>query len=184
MSPRRVPDPNQLEIDFCQQIDQFCEYTKAIAERAQAPAQLPTDEPVKESKAELYVELAAACKQAIRDSGLSREEVLERINEYYSVSDDAEGSDGSESSRPTSIHVFNNHLSKPHECRMPTWLLLGIIVATDNLTPLDVLASRRGATVISANERAELLVGKLEQHLKEGAAIKRQLSKMLSGRGR
>jgi len=211
MVKRRYEDPNQMALCFCEQVETFISTTTAMAELAHEVF-IPEPEPEMESEEELYVELAAACKAAIRESGLSREEVLGRVNRHFGRSGSPIGSgmtgqadkeDGSREGRPAgspvdprmtgtqsdpkrplSINMFNNYLSKPGEIKLPVWVVYGISLATGSLRPFRALVAGLGGKVISANEETELLLGKLEQHIREGAAIKRQLQRELSGRGR
>lgn len=201
MVKRRYEDPNQMALCFCEQVETFISTTTAMAELAHEVF-IPEPEPEMESEEELYVELAAACKAAIRESGLSREEVLGRVNRHFGRSGD-DKKDGSlegraagspvdprmtgtqsDPKRPLSINMFNNYLSKPGEIKLPVWVVYGISLATGSLRPFRALVAGLGGKVISANEETELLLGKLEQHIREGAAIKRQLQRELSGRGR
>lgn len=201
MVKRRYEDPNQMALCFCEQVETFISTTTAMAELAHEVF-IPEPEPEMESEEELYVELAAACKAAIRESGLSREEVLGRVNRHFGRSGD-DKKDGSREGRPAgspvdprmtgtqsdpkrplSINMFNNYLSKPGEIKLPVWVVYGISLATGSLRPFRALVAGLGGKVISANEETELLLGKLEQHIREGAAIKRQLQRELSGRGR
>jgi hypothetical protein len=127
-----------------------------------------------ETEDEFYVELAAACKQAIRQSGMSREQVLDEINRRF-------GRTGEDGRKPLSIHMFNNHLSKPQESRVPAWLVWAVCRATGSLAPFRVQVEALGGVVAAAEEETELLFGKLERHIRQLQAAKRSLARRLGG---
>ncbi len=163
-------DDRQLELDFSGRVEAVAESTRLIAESAHRPAHGESADRLDEE--ELHVELAVACKRAMRASGLSREETLEKINEWFGRSD---GSDN----KPVSIGVFKNWLSKPVENPIPVRIMLGICWITDNLEPFEALLSRFGATVVPRGEQVALLLGKLQTATLEVQRLKKQLTRQL-----
>jgi len=173
MSPRyRHDDPNQLHMEFCERIETFAEVTREILDHANAAVKaLECTEGI-ETEDELHVEIAAACKQAIRESGMTRDQVLDGINRYLGRTEDGETPDRK---KKYSIHMLNNWLSKPSDNRLPTRVLHAIVKITGSLVPYEVLVADAGGVVISSAERTELQLGKLEQLIREAASMKRQL---------
>jgi hypothetical protein len=173
---RSTVDERQLGLDFSLQVEVFVDAARSMLELKQAP---PPHDPDIETEAELYVEIAGACKAAIRESGKSREQILDAINsQFHKVDGDPAGK------KPLTINMFNNYLSKPTENRIPVWLLYGIAAVTGSLKPFRPLVAGLGGKIITSVEETELLLGKLEQHIRDGATLKRQLQRELSGRGR
>lgn len=167
-------------MDFDEQVKRFADATRSILELAEAMEPEPDADGVR-SEAEFYISLAAAAKQAIRESGKSREQVIDGINRRWGRVGPGSATDtGEDSKRPISVHMFNNYLSKPAESRLPTWLVVAICEETGTTVTIGAMAAKIDATVISASERHELMLGKLEQHIKGMHAFKRQLQK---GRG-
>ena len=78
---RQRIDPKQRELDFkfnrAEQVEQICRLKEEILS-SPATTQKPTA-----SWEEDCVELAAAAKRAVRQSGMSREETVDKINEIY-----------------------------------------------------------------------------------------------------
>jgi hypothetical protein len=114
---------------------------------------------------ETSIEIAAAAKQAIRSTDLSREQLVDGINEAFGLQGKAK----------LSIHMFNHYLSKPSQYPMPAWVLLGIIVLTGSLEPAQALVAPVGARVISAEEQRLMHLGRIEDMHSELLAMKRQL---------
>ena len=125
MSPKHN-DPNQLGFDFEAKIEQFTELGQEIIDY-RCPT-IKTDEGDEgfDSVAEFHIEIAAMLKAAIRDAGLSRQDILDKYNRYWG----ATGAD--DEHRPMSIHVLNNHLSKPAENPPPMRLVWGIVAVTQD----------------------------------------------------
>ena len=69
-------DPNQLNFDFDRKIEQYRELKEEILQGAEASATHCEFE-------EACIEIAAAIKRAIRQSGLSREQMVDAINDYF-----------------------------------------------------------------------------------------------------
>lgn len=110
--------PKQRELDFkfnrAEQVEQICRLKEEILS-SPATTQKPTA-----SWEEDCVELAAAAKRAVRQSGMSREETVDKINEIYgwiSVEDLKKKQNGKKKKgqKHLSCEMFNHYLSKPTE---------------------------------------------------------------------
>ena len=124
------------------------------------------------------VELAAAVKAAIRESGMTRPELVDAMNRHYGwpVIADVEAM----TDRPEehlSLHMFNHYLSKPTEYRMPGALLFAICRITGSLTPLRAMAETVGGDVVTRSEKDDLLLGKAEQAAYELSQLTRKIKK-------
>ncbi len=123
-----------------------------------------------EDFAESCIELAASLKKAVRNSGKSREEVVDDINRYFGwlTTERAEALKKNNRKIPKgehlSIHMFNHYLSKPSEYQIPGALLYAVHYVTDSLEPCKSFAEAVGGDVVYSDEKDDLFVGKLENY--------------------
>lgn len=174
MPLRKQPDGRQLVFDFSSRVESIAENTRLIAESATRPIGNGDADTVDED--ELHVELAVACKRAIRQSGLSREQTLDRINQVLGRTEETER-------KPISMGVFNNWLSKPAENPIPVRTMLALCQVTDSLEPFEALVGRFGAVIVPQGEQVALLLGKLQTATLEAQRLKRQLTNQLRQAG-
>lgn len=179
---RQRIDPNQLELNFkfdrASQIEQICRLKEEILSSP------PTIQKSPARWEEDCIELAAAAKRAARQSGMSREEIVDKINELYgwiSVDDleKKQGGKKKKSQKHLSYPMINHHLSKPIEYPMPGYLLYAIQRVTRSLQIANTLAEDIGGDTISKEEKTDLALGKLELSISEMQKLKRELK----GRG-
>lgn len=169
MSKRRKKidaHPDQIAFDFDKRLQAYQEAKEQILE-ACADAKPPK---ANEDEKEICVEIAAACKRAIRETDMSREQVVDAINEYFGRS--ADNDDGR---NPLSIHMLNNYLSKPVEYPIPTYYVYAIQVVTDSFEPTRVLVEPMDGKVISGSEVRQMALGKLDETITEMQRLKREL---------
>jgi hypothetical protein len=172
---RRADDATLSLLDLMERVE---ETAQELLEDLKTDPQPPEPEcDGRDSEAELYGEINAAVIEAIRESGLSREQVVDFVNAQFRrcLGDDIEAK------RPTTVNMLNNYLAdSKRESRMPFWLLDGICSATRSLTPLETLARRHGAYVVTDRELMEQRLGKLDQMQRELAASKAEVRRMLT----
>jgi len=161
-------DPNQKRLPFGDRVEAY------LKEKAQILDAIHTSRPGKqiENFDEACIELAAAVKKAIRQSGLSREAAVEGINTYFGWT---EGS-----AKKLSIHMFNHYLSKPVQYPIPGALIYAIQHVTGSLEPCRSFAEIEDGDVISKGEKDELLFGKADMLASEVGKIKKELRKRMS----
>jgi hypothetical protein len=124
------------------------------------------------------VELAAAVKSAIRESGISRRELVDAINRHYGWPTVAEVEAGATTDKShLSLHMFNHYLSKPTEYKMPGALLFAVCRVTRSLLPIQVIAGAAGGDVVTREEKDELLLGKAEKAVYELNQITRSIKR-------
>ena len=165
-------DPNQTTFDF-EWRSQVDSYTDAL-ENIHTTMSIQPPRPA-HNDFEACIEIAAACQRAIRESGLSRDQVVDGINEYFSRSLEGAETEPPECRKPLSIHMLNHYLSKPAEYPIPAYYLLAIHRVTNSLEPARVIVAHEGADVANAQERREMALGKLEMTMKELTRLKREL---------
>jgi hypothetical protein len=124
------------------------------------------------------VELAAAVKVAIRESGMTRPALVDAVNRHYGWPTIAEA-EAMETRHGDhlSLHMFNHYLSKPTEYRMPGALLFAVIRITGSLTPLAAMAECVGGDVVTRSEKDDLILGKAEQAAYELSQLTRRIKK-------
>lgn len=179
---RQRIDPNQLELDFqftrAEQVEQICRLKEQILS---SPA---TTQKSSANWEEDCIELAASLKRAARQSDMSREEIVDKINELYgwiSVNDleKKQGGKKKKGQKHLSYSMINHHLSKPVEYPIPGYLLYAIQRVTKSLQIANTLAEDIGGNTISKDEKTDLALGKIELSISEMQRLKRELK----GRG-
>jgi hypothetical protein len=184
MSPRRRRfDPDE-PLPLVQLIEDYSERRgRELGQISKPPVQECTD-PDGNPEAELYTEINVACIRAIRESGFSREQVVEEINRIFPRS--VFPNEGECRGR-TTLNMLNNYLapSKP-DARMPVAILLGICLATDDFGPLEPLTCRGARHIITDRELVEQQLGaldRMQQEVTREKARTRQLLERVTARG-
>lgn len=154
-------DPCQPCLDFDQPIEAYTQLRDQLAQAPPAPLE------AKESRYEEYcVEIAVAVKKAIRGSGLSREQVVDEINDFF-------GWPKHDGRKAFTIHMLNNHLCKPTEYPIPIPLIHAVHRVTGSLEPLTAMAEMEGARIITGDEVRKLALGKIDDAIIELQRLKR-----------
>lgn len=157
----------QVSFDFERAVDELLHSKEAIV---RACREVQPARPIG-NRTEIGEEIAVACKRAIRATDMSREQVLDRINEALGLSGDEAGE------RELSIHMFNNYLSKPVAYPMPAYLLMAIAIATGSLEPLQAIAEPACARVVSTEEVRLMNLGKIETLHSELLQLRREIKR-------
>jgi hypothetical protein len=156
---KNFSDPRQKSLfDFTQKIESLQRVKEEITQDPPKPNKQI------ESFGEACVTIAAAAKRAIRQTNLSREQMVDSINEYFG-----------DTKKPLSNHMFNHYLSKPTEYPMPAALIFAIQRITSSLEIVKEIAGAEGARVISGIEVRQMALGKLEETIVEMQKLKREL---------
>jgi len=162
MSNRRKKiDPNQLSLQFDHQIQEYTHLKEEILTEHSEPAQ-------NQSYEETCIEIAAAIKRAIRQTNMSREQVVDAINDYFGWKAGGRG-------KCLSYHIFNHFLSKPAEYPIQAFYLFALQRVTESLEVSMCLAEAEDAKVISKNEIRQWAVGKLDETIIEMQRLKKEL---------
>lgn len=176
MAKRTSPDPNQMTFNFMfeEKVDAYISAKQEILEVMDAEPR--PSQPI-ENEFEACVEIAAAVKQAIRPTGMSREQLVDAINAYFGRSEEGAASDPPTCRKPLTIHMLNNYLSKPTEYPIPSYYLYAIHHVTGSLAPADAIVAAEGAKVASGTELRQMTLGKLEESIAEMQRLKKELKK-------
>lgn len=173
----QIIDPAQEAFDFDALVDEFIEVKTDLVEAAGAK---PHAHRATENEMEACIEIAAAIKRSLRESGMSRDHLVDGINAYFGRSEAAAEADPAACRKPLTIHMLNNYLSKPCEYPIPAYYLYAIHHVTGIIEPAATIVAAAGGQVATAEEVRLLQLGKLEQTLDE----MRRLRSELRGRGR
>lgn len=172
MTRRKYVDERQIGLDFDREVDEAIEVMSQLAKgHVEITAEPDEDEPIDCDS--FYILIAEACKDAIRGTGLSREQMVDAINTSFAFSE-SEGT-----ANPITIHLLNNYLSKPTLNRMPLHVLKAICGITANHGPLDVFVRRLGLSIITEVESIHTDMGKLDELSRHLAATKTSLRKKI-----
>jgi len=170
-------DPNQMEFDW----DFPSKLEKVMQDRADIHDQIiigPPKARQTENEFEICVMLAASIKKAINESDLSRDQVVDLINDYFGRTKEGADSDEPLCRNPLTINMFNNYLSKPAECPIPAYYLFAIHHVTKSLEPAKVFVEAEGAKIATGGEIRQMNIGKLEEHIIEIKKLKKELKGM------
>lgn len=170
-------DRRQQDLPFTKRVENHLKEKESILDS------IHNEKPPKqiEDYAEACIELAAAVKRAIRQSGMSREAVVDEINRYFGWPTPEEakklkqGGKRNGDSKHLSYHMFNHHLSKPEQYPIPAPLLYAIHHVTDSLEPCRSFAEAEDGGVFTKDEKQTLALGKMEKAIYEMQQLKKQL---------
>ncbi len=152
---RKCLDSLQEAFDFDSPVEAYEAVREEIL-RAERPPEPPSDAHGYE---ECCNEVAVAVKKAIRQSGLSRDQVVDKVNAFFRWDSEADGR-----TRLT-LNMLNNYLCRPASYNMPIPYLYAIQRVTNSLEPLRCLAEMEGVQVVTEEEARLLALGKMEAAL-------------------
>ena len=168
-------DPNQMQFDFSWErtVDSYVETRQEIEEAvAEGPPRPPS---AYHSEFELCVEIAASVGRAIRKSNLSREQVVDGVNDYFGRSPEGAKEDPPTCRNPLTLHMLNKYIGKPDEAPIPAYYLVAIMQVCSSLEPAQALVEPMSGKVVSAEETRLYTLGKLEQSIAEMHKLRREL---------
>lgn len=168
-------DETQLSLDFTAAITHLTEVKEKIQTGMERKEKERYSRP--ECEFEACIEIAAAIKRQLRESGLSREQLVDGINAYFGRTDESYKGDEPTSRKPLSIDMMNHHLSKPVQYPLPAYLLLAINAVLQSLAPLEPFVEPFGGRIVTGIEVEQLELGKLEQLAAEMNQIRRKLKR-------
>ncbi len=152
---RKRIDAGQLRFDFNRQIDAYQELKAELLDQ-EGPARSSF------KYEEACIEVAATLKRMQRRSGMSREQLVDAVNEFLG-------------SNKLSIHMLNHYLSKPVEYPIPAFYLFAFQRVAESLDVCGMYAEAEGARVISGDEVRQMTLGKIDENILELQRLKREL---------
>jgi len=160
---RKKIDTSQLPLPFTERVENSLKDVENVFDEINHQSSPPK---AMENFADACMEIASAIKKSIKASGLSRNDVADRVNKYFSWPTSAEmellKKSGEDKGRKhLSSHMFNHYLSKPVDYPIPAGILYAIQGVTGSLAVCRSLAEAEDAEVISRQEKDTLMVGRM-----------------------
>lgn len=156
-------DGNQMMLPF-EYKDKVKELTKKYEEIGRALHEVVAQGPeyaCGEAEEELCNEVAMALKQDLRESGMSREELLDQLNAFFGRTE--EGYKEETCKKPVTLNMLNNYLSKPSTYPLPTHFQFAFNRIFNSFRVQNVIVGVMGAQVISGEDMRRLAVMKVRE---------------------
>jgi len=162
-SKKKRIDPGQASFDFDSTISAY----RNLKDELLNSTYNNNSGTVLESYEEACIEVAASVKRMLRASGMSRDLLVDAINDYFGWPD--------ETKRALTIHMLNHYLSKPVEYPLQAAMIFAIQHCLRSLDVSGTFAEAEGGRVITRDEVRELAIGKLDDTILEMQRLKREL---------
>ena len=169
-------DPNQMTIDFRweRRVASLVNETRLIHD---AMALMPASGA--ENDFEACIAVAAAAKRAIDQSGLSRDQVVDRINRYFGRTDAGARQDPPTCLKPLTKNMLDKYLSQPTEYKLPAYLLYALHHVTESLEPAKMFVEAEGGAVVTAVEKRRLQLVRLQDYMGEAKRLEGELKRSM-----
>ncbi len=158
---KKVKPPVQRQFDFMmrQNVEDIVAKTKELHDSVQSI------QPMNDTDHEACTSIADSIKDAIKRTGLSREQVVDAINEYFGRTEGGAKEDEPKCFNPLTINTFNNYLSKPTEYKIPAFYLFAIQHICNSPCMAKVLAENEGAKVLVGSEVKRFYLMKVSESI-------------------
>lgn len=154
-------DTNQSSFDFDTPIEAYSRLGEEILNSPAPPGTV-------ESYEELAIETASVVKATIRETVMSRDQIVDAVNEFF-------GWDRKDGRKCLTRGMLDNYLSKPVQYPFPVLIIYAIMHICKSLKPIAYYADLEGGKVITRSEVRELSMGKLDAAIKEMQRMKKEL---------
>jgi len=154
-----------------QRVDRYVDERQGIVS-AMTSLRSPSDY---ENEFEYGAEIVAGIKKAIRESDLSRDQVVDGVNAFFTRSAEGTETDPPSCRRPLTLNMLNKYICKPDEAPIPAYYLVAIMYVTESLEPASALVEPMGARVVDRYEARQLALGKIDQNISELQQLKKHL---------
>lgn len=121
-----------------------------------------------ENEEELCNEVAAALKADLRDSGMSRDQLLDKLNEFLGRTEDGYKQD--KCKKPMSLDMLNNYMSKPIKYPLPSHFQYAFNKIFGSFRIQNTIVGAMKAQVISGEDIRRLTLMKIRE-LKDSVAV-------------
>jgi len=163
-------DPAQGVLDFSATVEA---YVKDKEKLVSSMIIMPSDAP--ETEQEISMMLGVSIKSAQEESGLSREQICDGVNQLLQRSE--EKFQAKECHRPLSVDMLNNHISRPYKYPIDACALYAITVVCSSLAPAKIIAASIKGQVVTQEEARLAAIGKID----EASATLQRYKKQLKG---
>ncbi len=128
---------------------------------------------------EACILVAATIKDDIKRTGMSREQVVDKINTYFGRT-----LEGAKAKDPTCFNLltiaqFNNYLSKPTVHRIPAFLLFAIQRVCNSMAVAKMYAEHEGGKVLAGEEVKRFYLMKVNESIDTLKKAQKDLQKSL-----
>lgn len=172
MSRKTWNNPDQFELDLAGTVDDFIDVKCLLQSAMEKPVETPNGD---HNDREDCNEVAAAVKHSLRDSRMSREQLVDGINTYFGRTEDGAKADPPTCRNPLTIHMLNNYLSKPWEYPLPAYYLYAIHHVTGTIEPGATIVAAEGAQVVTADDLHLLNLGKLQDTIDDLQRLRKEM---------
>ena len=159
---RKFIDTLQESLDFESPIEAYVQLREALVSAAP-----PAHDNHPGNYEEYCNEIAVAVKKAIRHSNLSRDQVVDAVNEFFRWPKDGDGRER------LTVNMLNNYLCRPDSYNMPIPYMHAIQRVTGSLEPIITLAEMEGAQIVTGDEIRKLSLGKIDDAIMELQRLKK-----------
>lgn len=121
-----------------------------------------------ENEEELCNEVAAALKADLRESGMSRDELLDKVNAFLGRTE--EGYKKEACKKPMTLNMLNNYMSKPSEYPLPSHFQYAFNKIFGSFRIQNTIVGAMKAQVISGEDIRRLTLMKIRE-LKDSVAV-------------
>ena len=160
VSDRQMMLPFEYKSRVKELSDRYDEIKKNIDELV---AQGPDQSVCGETEAELCNEIAAAVKVDLRESGMSRDQLVDKLNEFLGRTEEGASGDYPICKKPLTINMLNNYLSKPSEYPLPSHLQFALSRIFGSFRVQRVIVEALGGKVISGEDVRRLTLMKMRE---------------------
>jgi hypothetical protein len=160
VSDRQMMLPFEYKSRVKELSDRYDEIKKNIDELV---SQGPDHSVCGETEAELCNEIAAAVKVDLRESGMSREQLVDKLNEFLGRTEEGSAGDEPTCKKPLTINMLNNYLSKPAEYPLPSHLQFALSRIFGSFRVQRVIVEALGGKVISGEDVRRLTLMKMRE---------------------
>ncbi len=167
-------DPNQmlLDLQFKKKFNSFLEATKEMYE----PLEIKKDsEFLEHNDLAACFCVASSIKKSIRQSGYSRAEIVDLINEYFNRTEKGATEEPPACLKPLTISMFDSYLSKPTQYRIPAYYLFAIQSVCNTLDPSKIFVEAMGGEVITSEESQQLTIAKVQDAQRKLKVLEKEL---------
>ncbi len=165
----------QLDFSFDRQVDEYVEKRMELRDALASLLNKQAWESV--SEFELCIEIAAEVGRMIRRSGLSREQIVDRVNEYFERTESGVKEDPPTCRNVLTIHMLNNYIGKPDKYPIQAYMVVALQHICGELSVTQAMVDPEGGKVVTAEESRLLTLGKLEDNISELHRLRRELKK-------
>ncbi len=161
IDPPKKPVQKEFNFSFEKKVDNFLLQKESIIKTMEST---PAGNNHSTNEFECGIMIAAGIKRAISRTGLSRAQIVDKINSYFDRSNKGASRFDPICRKPLSLTMFNKYLSSPNEKPIPAYYFFAINHITKSLESISAFALEEGGKIIQRGEKRLLALGQIEDH--------------------